>query len=100
MLSPRYRGARSGDGHNILGAFMSLSTAVRRSYRYFLPRALFTPRKLLRQLWVPLFFYVMGLETATDHFRPGTNILFIGVLSALIALKWWAGPVPWELPVA
>ena len=75
---------------------MGLAQAIKRSYRFFIPPSLLTPRKLVRQLFEPTFFYVMGLTTGMYAYaRPGegkhiTTISIVAML-VLLVLKWWSG---------
>jgi len=75
---------------------MSLMLGVKRSYRYFLPAFVFEPRRLVRQLFVPAFFYFLGWSAAGytyggpaqhDHISKVSLV----VLLALLILKWWTG---------
>ena len=75
---------------------MSLVLAIKRSYRYFLPSSLFDSKRLVRRLYIPVFFYLMGW-TAAAYCYGGTAyaeriskvcILFLAVL---LIVKWWAG---------
>jgi len=75
---------------------MNLVLALKRSYRYFLPSSLFDLKKLVRQVYVPTVFYLMGWTTAGYHYggvgsaERVTNIsIFYGIV--LIVVKWWAG---------
>ena len=73
---------------------MGIALAIKRSYRHFLPAALFQPRMMVRR-WYPLLsLYVIGLLTGMS-WRPVSGqqleIAFIATIVALIVLKWWSG---------
>jgi hypothetical protein len=75
---------------------MSVILAVKRSYRYFLPSSLFDLKRLVRRLFVPAAFYLLGWRSAAYSFAGVGNgeeitktVIFF--VAALIALKWWAG---------
>jgi hypothetical protein len=75
---------------------MGLGLAIRRSYRYFLPGALLTPRMTARRLYDPMCFYFIGLSTgigwASDRGEENRKMLYFGAGAlALLLLKWWAG---------
>jgi hypothetical protein len=90
------------------GSDMALLLAVKRSYRYFIPRSLLEPRKYVRQIYMPAVYYVVGITTGMYIYaRPGegphiTQISLI-VMVALLILGRWAG-VPlgggFEPPIA
>jgi hypothetical protein len=75
---------------------MSLALAMKRSYRFFLPRSLLNPRRLARQLLPVAFFYVIVLSTGMyvgargidqQHVTEGTVLAML----VLIVLRLWAG---------
>jgi hypothetical protein len=75
---------------------MSLVLAVKRSYRYFLPSSLFDLKRLVRRLYIPIFFYIVGWTTGAyrnAEIGSGERItkISIGVLAVLWILRWWAG---------
>jgi hypothetical protein len=78
---------------------MSLSAAIQRSYRYFLPPLLMSPRRLVRHLYGPAMFYVVGMLTGECLYAQPDQVVHItgrGVL-AIIGLMWlrsWAGKSP------
>ena len=75
---------------------MSLSQAIKRSYRYFVPPSMLAPRKLVRRLFEPAFFYVTGLTTGMYAYaRPGEGeritTIWMTAMVVFLALKWWSG---------
>ena len=70
--------------------------AVKRSYRYFIPSSLLTPRKFIRQHYTAIFFYFLGLMTGMYWYsQPGSferisTTTGVG-LAILLVLGWWAG---------
>jgi hypothetical protein len=75
---------------------MGMILAVKRSYRYFIPSSLLTPRKLVRQLFTALFFYFIGLTTGMywyaneRDFDRVSKVSIVGLV-LLLVLGWWAG---------
>jgi hypothetical protein len=70
---------------------MSVTLGLKRVYRCW-----FEPRRLIRQLYVPAFVYILGWSTAAYRYAgPAehehiSNVSFWGILILLI-LKVWAG---------
>ena len=85
---------------------MGLAQAIRRSYRYFIPPSLLAPRKLVRRLFEPTFFYIIGLTMGMySYARPGEvehiNTVAMLAMLVLLSLKWWSGAsVPNSTPEA
>jgi hypothetical protein len=57
---------------------------------------MFDPKRLVRRLFVPAFFYFLGKSSAVYSFAAAGNDeqiqkTFIFFAAVLIALKWWAG---------
>ena len=78
---------------------MGLRLAVKRSYRYFIPSDVLHPRKLIRELYVPVFAGVLGYQNGWYSGARGGDPerLQYGVLAAylvLLALGSWAGVRP------
>lgn len=73
---------------------MGLRLAVKRSFRYFMPTALLNPRRLVRGLYTPAFFFILGFEFGT----PGANAArgehfanpFVVAMLILAVVGWWA----------
>jgi hypothetical protein len=78
---------------------MGFVLAIKRSYRYFIPRSLQTPRKFVRDHYAVMFFYFLGLQSGMywcappGSFERISTITGVG-LAILLVLKWWAGA--WE----
>ncbi|HEY7088241.1 MAG TPA: hypothetical protein VH518_09145 [Tepidisphaeraceae bacterium] len=62
---------------------------------FFIPSELLAPRDLIRRLYMPVFFYFVGLTTGMyAHARgEGERITYIsiGVMLVLLLLRWWSG---------
>ena len=75
---------------------MGLILAVKRSYRYFIPKSLLTPRKFVRDHYGAIFFYFVGVMTGlywyggSEHFQHISTTTGVGLVVLLI-LRWWAG---------
>ncbi|HTW95526.1 MAG TPA: hypothetical protein VMD30_12065 [Tepidisphaeraceae bacterium] len=77
---------------------MGLILGLKRSYKCFLPSFLFDPRRPVRQLFVPILFYIIGWSTGSFTYAgiAGHEHVFkvsIIALAVLLVLKWWAGGV-------
>ena len=71
---------------------MSLLVAVKRSWHYFIPESLLDLRRLVRQLYIPAYFFVMGWAFGIDsHGGPGRYSQLGTAVVVLILLKSWAG---------
>jgi hypothetical protein len=75
---------------------MSFALAIKRSYRYFIPSELRNPRKLVRQIWLPAFAYIMGLSSGMVTHSSAVEInrvtsWTIAALLVLYVLRFWAG---------
>jgi hypothetical protein len=75
---------------------MSIILGLKRSCRYFLPSSLFEPRRLTRQLFAPIFFYLLGWGAAAYAYagiaeHEHINRVLTIALLVLLILKWWAG---------
>ena len=74
---------------------MSLSLAIKRSYRYLVPKSVLNPRALVRDLLPSIFAYTLGLFTGL-RFTGGQGQVEnisrweIAVFAALLVAKWWA----------
>jgi hypothetical protein len=73
---------------------MGLILAVKRSYRYLLPRPILSPRRFARRWYAAMFYYAVGLFTGM-YVRPadsaGITYAFLAVLCCLGIVKWWSG---------
>jgi hypothetical protein len=81
---------------------MGVGLAMKRSYRYFIPSELRNPRKLIRQLWMPAFCYIMGLSNGMFSHPVDQNRVTMWTIAALLFLsvmRFWAGP-PESLEIA
>jgi hypothetical protein len=81
------------------GCAMGLMLAIKRSYRYFLPRSLLEPRAWVRRRFEGLFLYFVGLFTGMFvYVGPGegerVGQMFTVAMLVLIALKMWSGATP------
>ena len=74
---------------------MSLSLAIKRSYRNFIPPSVRNPRQLVRDLWPSIFLYTIGLFTGLTFSENRGNIEKItgwttATFVTLLIIKWWA----------
>jgi hypothetical protein len=73
---------------------MGLCLAIKRSYRHLIPSTLLDPRKLVRQIYVPAFFYIIGLSTGMySYARPGegdhiTRESIVAMVVLLLLVRW------------
>jgi hypothetical protein len=75
---------------------MGLAQAIKRSFRFFLPPSLLAPRRLVRRLFGPAFFYVIGLITGMYVYARPSEVehittIFVVAMFVLLTLKWWSG---------
>jgi hypothetical protein len=74
---------------------MGVLNAVRRSYCYFIPRALLAPRLLARQLSTPALFGVTGLGIGASNYAATaaqahiSELWFVSIM-LLAALRRWS----------
>jgi hypothetical protein len=73
---------------------MSLILGIKRSYRYFIPRLFFEPRRLVRESFIPIFFTFVGWSIGAyaygGNFDRVSKIAMMG-FGILLFLKWWSG---------
>ncbi len=79
---------------------MGLTLAVKRSYRYFIPAILLTPRELIRRSFASALFFVLGITTGMYWYaQPGSQSEHVAKVSCVLLwvltlLKWWAEGTP------